>query len=210
MPGHEHAGDRLIDRAGLYDLAMRVSGWTLGRWRRGMVDTLGLQPGDVVLDVASGTGQLALELASRVGSAGSVDGVDASGAMVARATRTAGRSTAPTRFQVARAQQLPFPDASFDVVTCTAAMHHIDPDTRGEAIAEMYRVLRPGGRLLVADAQTPPPGRRHVLTRLILGHAVAGRPLGQAADLMRAVGFTDVTRSTTRIPIVGQVVATKP
>src|SRR5829696_7691949 len=118
--------DSLIHWAGLYDLAMRAWGRRGQRWRSDLADRLALGPGERVLDVASGTGQLALEMARRVVPDGSVDGIDASPEMVARATRTACKLGANTvQFQVGRAQRLPFADSTFAAVTCTAAWHHI-------------------------------------------------------------------------------------
>ena len=206
MAGHRHDGDALIRRARLYDLTMRLWGRRGRRWRASLADQLDLKRGDRVLDVACGTGQLAVELARRVVPSGSVIGVDAAEEMVARATAISIRTGLPVSFQTGSAQALPFPEATFDAVTCTLAIHHLaDP---GHAVEEMLRVLRPGGRLLIADVQAPPSGRGFLIRRII-GHALAERPLDQALDLVRAAGFIDVSRSDSPVSWIGHVMATK-
>ena len=105
------------------------------------------QPGDDVLDVCCGPGLVAARLAR---DAGTVVGVDLTPGMLdlaRRRTSDAGLSNA--RFGQARAEALPFDDAAFDAVVSRLAIHHLlDPDP---ALREMARVLRPGGRLVVAD-----------------------------------------------------------
>ena len=148
LPGahvdERHRRDWIIHWAGLYDLTTGLLGRRGHQLRASIADRLKLHPGDRVLDVGSGTGRLAVVLAQRVGPTGSVTGIDPSKEMVARATAKARSAEVPVTFQEAFAQQLPFAGASFDAVTCTLALHHVaDPD-RPTAVAEMYRVLRPG------------------------------------------------------------------
>ena len=102
------------------------------------------QPGDQVLDVAGGTGALAEALAGRVAE---VTVSDISEPMLAHVA-------APARAVVARAEQLPFPDHSFDLVACVRALHHVDSPTR--ALDEMARVVRPGGRIVIEDFLADP------------------------------------------------------
>ena len=118
-----------------------------GRVYDRLVVLSGVRPGDSVLDVGSSSGYLASRLAA-AGPSVRVTGVDPSEPAIAYARRHAGPGMT---FTVGVAQHLPVPDASFDVVTCTLAMHHIPRDQRRTALAEMYRVTKPGGRLLIAD-----------------------------------------------------------
>ena len=108
-----------------------------------------LQPGERVLDVACGTGLVSFAAARAVGPAGGVVGVDLSGRMV-EAARQRGEGTALTnvRFERMGAEQLALDDAGFDVVLCALGLMYM-PDP-AEAMREMRRVLRPGGRVVAA------------------------------------------------------------
>ena len=110
-----------------------------------------LQPGDAVLDVGCGTGTLALEVARRVGSAGRVAGIDPGTEQIARARSKAARGHLPIEFQIGVIEQLPFPDQTFDVVLSTLMMHHLPHPLKRQGLAEIARVLKPGGRLVIAD-----------------------------------------------------------
>ncbi|MFI1461489.1 class I SAM-dependent methyltransferase [Nocardia carnea] len=131
--------------------------WFLGRHRRLLAELVrasGAQPGDDAADIGCGPGKLVRALGAQVGPRGSVAGIDPSATAIDYNHR---RDTRPNhRYLAAPAQELPLPDASVDVVTCTFVMHHIPEEYREPAIAEMWRVLRPGGRLLLADARQTP------------------------------------------------------
>jgi ubiquinone/menaquinone biosynthesis C-methylase UbiE len=99
-----------------------------------------------VLDVGCGTGRLLRAVHQRFPLA-RLDGVDAAAGMVEEARRSAGAS--PVHFQQAVAEELPFPDASFDLVTSTLTFHHWSDQATG--IAEVKRVLRPHGKWVLAD-----------------------------------------------------------
>lgn len=205
--GHDQDGDALIRWAFRYDLVQRLW-WRRGRrWREDLLDQLDLQPGQRVLDVGSGPGQLALALADRVAPGGSVDGVDGAEEMVSRARRNLRRARRPVTFTTGRAQHLPFPDAAFDAITCTLVLHHVAADDRREAVAEMARVLRPGGRLLVADFV--PGGSGWFLSRGS-GHAHHPDALDEAVRLLEGAGFVDLRRGPTTASGIGRVAAVKP
>jgi ubiquinone/menaquinone biosynthesis C-methylase UbiE len=201
--------DALIRWAGIYDLGMRLWGRRGRQWRANVADRLELQPGQRALDVASGSGRLAFELARRVLPGGTVDGVDAAAEMVDYATRANKRLKLPVTFQTAAAQQLPFPDGTFDAVTCTLALHHIAAHQRQLAVDEMHRVLKPGRRLLIADLQAPTHRGSGLARRLFRHHAMDERPLDQAINFMTAAGFPNVTREETKVSWIGQAVGTR-
>ncbi|WP_459545104.1 class I SAM-dependent methyltransferase [Nocardia sp. X0981] len=118
-----------------------------GRLLREFVERSGAQPGEDALDIGCGPGKLVRALGRRVGENGTVTGVDPSEEAIAYNQRRDPRH----RYLRSTAQELPLADAAFDVVTCTFVMHHIPEEHREAALSEMWRVLRPGGRLLLAD-----------------------------------------------------------
>jgi len=118
--------------------------------RRLVIEALELQPGEHVLDIGSGPGFLACEMAAVVGEEGSVHGVDPSESMLAIAAhRERAAASAPTEFRTGDAVELPYPDASFDAAVSTQVYEYVED--MGAALAQARRVLRPGGRLLVLD-----------------------------------------------------------
>ena len=118
--------------------------------RRAVRGALDPRSGERMLDIGSGPGLLAHELAEIVGSEGRVDGVDLSESMLALASRRpAAPGDAPLAFHDAGATELPFADGSFDAAVSTQVYEYVE-DMPG-ALAEARRVLRPGGRLLVLD-----------------------------------------------------------
>lgn len=124
------------------------------QWVGVVVDAARLQLGERVLDVACGTGVLATEAAGRVGTHGTVAGLDINGDMLAVARRKSDR----IEWREGRAEALPFGDASFDAVVCQFGLMFFED--RAAALREMMRVLRPGGRMAVAvcDAVERSPG----------------------------------------------------
>lgn len=143
---------------------------TFGReraFRERTLDLARIATGESVLDVACGTGSLALAARRRVGDGGSVSGVDASPEMIAIATRKVRRADAEVDLRQALAEALPFADASFDAVLGTLMVHHLPGPTRATFALEARRVLRPGGRLLLVDFASRSGGKpRGVLDHL--------------------------------------------
>lgn len=144
----------MFDRvAGFYDLLnSAMSAGLHHRWRERAADIAGVGPGSRVLDVASGTGDLALELARRVAPGGEVLGSDFSEGMLARARRKAG-AYPNLRFELGDALDLSYADDSFDAATVGFAVRNFSDLGRG--LAEMVRVVRPGGRVMVLEFTTP-------------------------------------------------------
>jgi ubiquinone/menaquinone biosynthesis C-methylase UbiE len=122
--------------------------------RRRTLDLARLQRGEQALDVGCGTGTLALAIQARVGATGRVCGVDPGARQIARARAKAARRygpTAPIEFQLGVIERLSFPDQSFDVVFSTLMLHHLPAPLKRQGLAEIVRVLKPGGRLVIAD-----------------------------------------------------------
>jgi SAM-dependent methyltransferase len=161
-----------------------------GRVYDRLVILSGVRPGDTVLDVGSSSGYLTHRMAAVAGPSGHVVGVDPAQSAIAYARR---RALPGTTFMVGIAQDLGLPGDSFDVVTCTLAMHHIPARDRQAAFDQMYRVTRPGGRLLVADIE------------LLLARAGAMVAVG---GLAKTAGYE--VESTGKLPLLGYLLAVRP
>lgn len=142
--------------ASKYDVMNDVMSFGVHRlWKRFAIEVSGVSAGQRVLDLASGTGDLAVEFSRRVGSAGAVVASDINASML-----TAGRSrlvdkgiAGNVRYVQANAERLPFPDNYFDCITIAFGLRNVtDKDA---ALRSMHRVLRPGGKLLVLEFSKP-------------------------------------------------------
>lgn len=143
----------MFDRiAGVYDRLNSVM--TVGlhhRWRQRAADLAAVSAGDQVLDVATGTGDLALELLRRVGPSGQVVGADFSEGMLELArVKDAGGAI---RWEQANALELPYADSEFAAVTVGFGVRNFADLDRG--LAEMTRVVRPGGKVVILEITTP-------------------------------------------------------
>lgn len=201
--------------AGRYDVLNRVMSFRRDvRWRRYAADAAALKPGDAALDVATGTGDLAFELARRVGPKGRVVGVDFVEEMltIARAKAAKMPDMSICTFSQANALELPFEDDTFRAATIGFALRNVT-DIAG-CLAEMRRVVAPGGRVVSLELSKPVwPVFRHiyyfyfyrfvpVLGRLgqgvdgpytYLPHSLTHFPdQASLADIMRKVGLKDV------------------
>ena len=136
--------------ASRYDLMNDLMSGGMHRlWKRFTIEQSGVRPGQKVLDIAGGTGDLARAFQERVGPAGTVLLTDINAAMLARGRDRMldeGRVIEAVRCD---AERLPFPDRTFDCVSVAFGLRNMTHKDR--ALAEMFRVLRPGGRLLVLE-----------------------------------------------------------
>jgi SAM-dependent methyltransferase len=177
------------------------------RWL--VIGTLDLQPGEHVLDIGSGPGFLACEMAAVVGETGSVHGVDPSESMLAiAAQRERASGSAPVEFRTGDAVELPYPDASFDAVVSTQVYEYVED--MAAALADARRVLRPGGRLLVLDTDWDSVVWRssdRERMRRILGawdeHLADPHLPARLTGLLADAGFTVRVRTTIPILNVG-------
>ena len=147
---------RLIRWASIYDVTVNLM--TLGqasRLRRMTVDQALLQPGETLLDVGCGTGGVTIPAKIQVGENGSAAGIDPAPEMIAVARRKAKRAGIEIDFRVGVIESLPFPDETFDVVTSSLMMHHLPQHLQVKGLAEIWRTLKPGGRILIADMMRP-------------------------------------------------------
>jgi ubiquinone/menaquinone biosynthesis C-methylase UbiE len=171
----------------------------------GLVRASGAQPGERVLDVGCGTGYFARRAALAVGPTGRVVGIDPSEPMVRHARRLAPSNC---EFHVAGAEAIPEPDASFDLAISSLAIHHIPHELRPAAMAELFRLVRPSGRVLVADFRPPRGALASHLVGALTGHAMRHNPVGELASLLTGAGFT-ITGSGDRRPMLHYVTAAR-
>ncbi len=141
--------------AGKYDLMNDLMSFGLHRlWKRHFVASSGIRAGDRVLDLAGGTGDIAALLHPVVGEEGEIVVGDINAAMldVGRDRLTDRGLVGNLRWAQLNAEMLPFPDASFDAVTIAFGLRNVTD--KDKALADMHRVLRPGGRVLVLEFST--------------------------------------------------------
>jgi demethylmenaquinone methyltransferase / 2-methoxy-6-polyprenyl-1,4-benzoquinol methylase len=175
----------MFDRiAGVYDLMnTAMSAGLHHRWRERAADEARVGPGSRVLDVATGTGDLAIELARRVVPGGEVVGSDFAEAMLLRA-RAKARPLDALRFEWGDAMELPYEDDSFDAATVGFGARNFADLGRG--LAEMARVVRPGGRVVVLEITTPVKPPLSLFFRLWFDRIVP--VLGRMADSIATSG----------------------
>jgi demethylmenaquinone methyltransferase/2-methoxy-6-polyprenyl-1,4-benzoquinol methylase len=214
--------------AGRYDLMNRLM--TFGRdraWRRYLVEQAALPPGGRLLDVATGTGDIALEALSRDGALEAIGGDFAAPMMRVGRARPGGERV---RWCQCDALALPFADATFDAVTSGYLMRNVI-DVHA-AFREQVRVVRPGGRVLCLDTSPPP---RNILRPFILfylrfviplmGRLVAGdasaynylpestrafKTPDELAAIMREAGLVDVRYKRFMFGTMAVHVGTRP
>ena len=145
--------DSVADR---YDLMNDLMSFGIHRlWKRYAINMAGLQPGQQVLDLAGGTGDLTRLVAQRIGPQGHVVLSDINAAMLAngRARLLDGGITGNVTFARVNAEQLPFRDGTFDLITIAFGLRNVTD--KQHALDAMYRALKPGGRLLVLEFSRP-------------------------------------------------------
>lgn len=137
-----------------YDLMNKIMTWgLLNSWQKQFLQQTDLQKGNKVLDLCTGTGNLAYLLAEKVGLEGEVIGIDFSSKMLQRAERKKQKRKIPVQFIKGNVLTLPLPAEYFDCVTMGFALRNVD-DIKG-ALKEMKRVLKSGGKLVLMEISEP-------------------------------------------------------
>jgi ubiquinone/menaquinone biosynthesis C-methylase UbiE len=183
------AGRRMLTP--LFDPVMAVT-TRERRWRGKVVDEALATSPATILDIGCGTGTLAVQLARRAPHA-RVIGLDGDPDILTRATAKAHTAAVQIQLLNGLADTIPLEDASVDCAVSTLVFHHLAPDTKARAVAEIRRVLRPDGRLVITDYGHPhdPVMRAAFLyVQLLDGfHSTRQHAAGKLPELISAAGF---------------------
>ena len=186
-----------------YDSYMRRV--TLGRegaLRQATLDLAQVKAGDCVLEVGCGTGTLTLAARRQVGPTGQVFGIDVIPGMIELSQRKAAQAHENITFQLGAIDDIPFSANQFDVVMCSFMIFHMSENTRRKGIAEIYRVLKPQGRLLVLDLALPTQPVQRAIARRLFG-GMLQHDLRELLPLMDVAGFSDVEFGPAEFRILG-------
>jgi SAM-dependent methyltransferase len=198
LPGFGH--DWLIP---LYDPVLKLLGFE--SYHRQLVDQADIRPGQRILEIGCGTGNLAI-LIKRLHPDADVVGLDPDPKALARARRKAGREGLAVFLDRGFAEELPYADASFDRVFSAFMFHHLGPDEKEQALRETRRVLKPGGSLHLIDFGGAKARSDGFIARLLhRSELLRDNFRDRIPTFMREAGFADRTEVAHQITIFGRV-----
>jgi ubiquinone/menaquinone biosynthesis C-methylase UbiE len=201
----------LIRWGGFYDTVVNIL--TLGqtkRLRTMTIDLAMLKPGERLLDVGCGTGGVTIPAKKGVGLGGPVSGIDPSPEMIEVARRKAESAGLNIDFRIGVIESLPYEDGSFDIVTSSLMMHHLPSDVQQKGLAEIYRVLKPGGRIFIADAMKTGSSFMKPLFNLFARHHGLKLGVEDLPATLKSAGFSDAIQLKEHFAVIGFVRAVKP
>jgi demethylmenaquinone methyltransferase/2-methoxy-6-polyprenyl-1,4-benzoquinol methylase/phosphoethanolamine N-methyltransferase len=157
------------------------------------IRAVGLLPGERLIDVGCGPGTAALVLAKKAGPEGHVVGIDASTEMIDVARKKARKAGSTAQFEIAPIESMPYAESSFDAAISMLMLHHLPAELQDKGLAEVRRVLKPGGRLVILDFSSDSGSFfGHLLS--ILGHAHGGSAFPELEQKLHTAGFAQVDR----------------
>jgi len=161
-----------------------------------------IKPGDCVLEVGCATGTLSLAAKRQAGSIGSVFGIDIIPGMNEVSREKAKQAKLDVTFQLGNIEDIPFPNEHFDVVMCSFMIFHMSERVRNKGIEEIYRVLKPKGKLMVLDLALPPNPVSRTILKLFLGFMLK-HDLKELQPIMKSSGFSQIEISRAKFRVLG-------
>ncbi len=202
----------VIHTASKYDFHTTLMGLGVNRPNsRMIIEMAGIKPGDTVLDLGCGSGNLMLTAQNYTGASGSVYGIDASPEMIEVARQKAQRYGSSAVFEIGLIENLRYPDSMFDAVVSRLVMHHLPDDLKRGGLAEVLRVLKPGGLFFIADFKMPSNPFLAHLSSIFFGHGQMLQSNPESiVPIVEETGFHDVASGPTRSPFLAFVSGRKP
>jgi ubiquinone/menaquinone biosynthesis C-methylase UbiE len=192
--------EKMVDS---YDAYMKKV--TFGReaaLREVTVNLAPVKPGDCVLEVGCGTGSLTLAAKKKAGPSGKVFGIDIIPGMIEASRQKAAQANEAITFQLGSISDIPFPDNQFDIVMCSFMIFHMSEMTRRKGIEEIYRVLKPQGRLLVLDLALPTSPLSRPIAKMIFG-GMLEHELQELLPMLDASGFSEIEIAPAKFRVMG-------
>jgi ubiquinone/menaquinone biosynthesis C-methylase UbiE len=183
----------------LYDPLTKLAG--IGKLQGMLIVQAELQPGHAVLDIGCGTGTLAVAI-KRAYPGVTVVGMDPDPPALARSVRKARRAGVSVRFDRGFADALDYADGAFDRVFSSMMFHHLGRDERSRVLAEVRRVLKPGGRLEFFDLAG---GTHNFFGRMLHGRSVTAAGEDRLIRRMREAGLVDAAHTATQTTVFGPI-----
>lgn len=189
----------------LYDPLLRW-GMQEERFKRAFIHQAHIQPGQRVLDLGCGTGTLTL-LIKQTQPQATVIGLDGDADILAIARHKAHKAGASVDWMQGMAYALPYDVDSYDRAVTSLVLHHLTTENKQRTLAELYRVLRPGGEVHVLDFGRPHSAYGRLLMRLLRHlEEVADNLDGRLPGMFMAAGFVDVEETARFVTVVGELV----
>ena len=201
-----------LHKASQYDFHTSLLGLGVNQSNSKMVVEMAkIKPGNKVLDIGCGSGNLTLTAKKHAGRSGSVYGIDAAPEMIAVARKKAWQLRTDVIFDVGLIEKLLFEDSTFDVVISRLVIHHLPNDLKLRGFAETFRVLKPNGRLFLVDFIPPMNPILSHITSAFVGHEMMTRSeVSVIPPMLTGTGFIDVASGPTRSPFLAFVSGRKP
>ena len=195
-----------------HDILVRLMGLGVnGANSRMIIEKANIKSGEKVLDVGCGTGDLTLTAKNYAGASGSAYGIDPSPEGIDLARKKAERMSLEAVFEVGLIEKIPYPDATFDVVISRLVIHHLPDDLKRQGFAEIFRVLRLGGRVFLADFRPPTnPILAHLASALVGHRMMMQSNVESILPMVSEAGFVNVASGPTRSALLAFVNGKKP